>query len=49
VTIVLLTAPLLLVLRRYAAPRVSQSLLTATAGVVVLVGGFWLWQRAWNL
>ncbi len=49
VTIVLVAAPLLLALRRYASPRVAQGLLTACACVVVLVGGFWLWQRAWNL
>ena len=48
-SIVLLAAPLLIALRRYAVPRVSQSLLTAAACGVVLVGGFWLWQRAFNL
>jgi hydrogenase/urease accessory protein HupE len=49
VTIVLLATPLLLAVRRYAAPQVSQGLLTAAASVVVLVGGFWLVQRAFNL
>lgn len=46
VTIVLLAPPLLLALRRYAPARVSRGLLTAAISLVVLVGGFWLWQRA---
>ena len=45
VTIVLLATPLLVALHRHIAPRIARDLLSATACVVVLVGGFWLCQR----
>ncbi|WP_052351973.1 HupE/UreJ family protein [Deinococcus pimensis] len=49
VVIVLLAAPVLLLLRRVAPPRVSQGVLVAAAGVVVLTGGVWFVQRALGL
>jgi hypothetical protein len=45
---VLLATPLLLALRRYAPARISQGVLTAAACLVVLMGGFWLWQRVFS-
>lgn len=46
VAIILLVTPLLLALRRYAPPRLTQGLLTSAACAVVVAGGFWFWQRA---
>lgn len=45
VCIVLLATPLLLALRRSATPRVVQGTLSASAAVIVLMGGVWFWQR----
>ncbi|MDP9766130.1 HupE/UreJ family protein [Deinococcus enclensis] len=45
VVIVLLAAPLLLALRRYASPRVAQGVLTLGAAGVVVTGSVWLAQR----
>ncbi|MFC4640363.1 HupE/UreJ family protein [Deinococcus hohokamensis] len=43
---VVLAAPVLLALRRYAPAQVTQGVLGAAAGAVVLIGGFWLCERA---
>ena len=44
--IVLLAVPLLAALARFAPPRIARATLTAVAAAVVLMGSFWLWQRA---
>jgi hydrogenase/urease accessory protein HupE len=49
VTIVLLAAPLVMALRRWAPPRLARDVLSAAACVVVAVGGYWLVQRAFGL
>ncbi|PYE53837.1 HupE/UreJ family protein [Deinococcus yavapaiensis] len=46
VTIVLLAAPLLLLLRRSATPRLARNLLMMGAAGVTITGGFWFVQRA---
>ena len=46
VAVILLAAPLLSTLRRYAPPRLTRDLLTSTACAVVIAGSFWFWQRA---
>ena len=46
VAIVLTVAPALYALRRYAPPPVTRQVLSAAAGAVALVGGFWFCQRA---
>jgi len=43
--IVLTAAPLTAALGIYARERFAQGLLTAAACAVVLLGGYWLWQR----
>ena len=46
VTILLAAAPLLLALGRFAPPRVARGVLTGLAWGVVLMGAYWLFQRA---
>ena len=48
VIIVLMAAPLIAALNVYAQPRLTRDLLTAAACAVVLVGSYWLWQRAFS-
>ena len=47
--VILAAAALLLALRRYAPRRVSRGVLTGLAGLVVLTGGYWFFQRALGL
>jgi hydrogenase/urease accessory protein HupE len=44
--ILLLAAPAVALLARFAPPRIERAVLTATAGLVVLAGGYWLVERA---
>ena len=46
--IVLLAAPLLLALRRFASPWVARGVLMAAASLVALMGGAWFVQRAFG-
>jgi hydrogenase/urease accessory protein HupE len=46
VVIVLIAAPLIAALNSHARPRLAQGLLTTAACAVVLMGGYWFWQRA---
>jgi hydrogenase/urease accessory protein HupE len=46
ITILLIAAPLIAALLRYAPPRAAKAVLTATASGVVVAGGYWLVQRA---
>ena len=48
VIIVLVAAPLIAALNIYARPRLARGLLSAAACAVVLVGSYWLWQRAFS-
>jgi hydrogenase/urease accessory protein HupE len=48
ITIVLLAAPLVIALGRWAPPRLARDVLSAAACVVVAVGGYWLVQRAFG-
>ena len=48
VTIVLMTSPLIAALNIYVRPRYAHGLLAAAACAVVLVGGYWFWQRTFG-
>jgi hydrogenase/urease accessory protein HupE len=48
VTIVLMISPLIAALNTHARPRYAQGVLTAAACAVVLLGGYWFWQRTFG-